>query len=74
MREITSPSHRLDEHIMRALNKIKKPSTAREIADLLNNDLGPGDLPFQTREVEAWLKNAGDRVLNLYWIERRPRR
>jgi hypothetical protein len=41
------------EHILRALNKIKKPSTAEEITELLNRDLGPGDLPFQTKEVAS---------------------
>ncbi len=53
---------------------IKKPSTPEEITELLNRDLGPGDRPFQAREVTAWLRNAGDTVLNLYWLESRPRR
>jgi hypothetical protein len=74
VREITSASPRLDEHIIRALNKIKKPSTSEEITELLNRDLSAGDRPFQTREVEAWLKSAGYMVLNLYWLESRPRR
>jgi hypothetical protein len=70
-----SPSHtRLDEHILRALNKIKKPSTAEEITELLNRDLGSDDRPFQTREVDAWLRNASARVLNLFWLGSRPRR
>ena len=71
---ITSPSRRIDEHIIRALNKIKKPSTAGEVTDLINRDLGPGDHPFQKKEVDAWLRNAGDMVLNVYWLESRPRR
>jgi len=74
MRELPNANRRLDEHIRRALNKIKKPSTAEEIAELLNRDLGPGDRPFQTREVAAWLRNADNTVLHLYWLESRPRR
>ena len=74
MRELPNANRRLDEHIRRALNKIKKPSTAAEITELLNRDLGPGDQPFQTKEVTVWLRNAGDAVLNLYWLENRPRR
>jgi hypothetical protein len=73
MRQVTS-AHRLDEHMRRALNKIKKPSSAEEIAELLNRDLGPGDRPFQVKEISAWLKGASDTVLNLYWLESRPRR
>jgi hypothetical protein len=74
MRELPNAKRRLDEHIRRALNKIKKPSTAEEITELLNRDLGPGDQPFQTREVAAWLRNADDTVLHLYWLRSRPRR
>jgi predicted Zn-ribbon and HTH transcriptional regulator len=62
------------EHVRRALNKIKKPSTAEEITELLNRELGPGDQPFQTEEIETWLRNASDKVLRLYWLETRPRR
>ena len=51
MRKVPNAKHRLDEHILRALNKIKKPGTAEEITELLNRDLGPGDQPFQVREV-----------------------
>jgi hypothetical protein len=65
---------RLDECIRRSLNKIKKPSTAEEITELLNRDLDPGDRPFQTKEVAAWLRDAGDTVLHLYWLGNRPRR
>ena len=67
-------NRRLDEHLRRALNKIRKPSTAEEITELLNRDLGPGDRPFQAREVTNWLRNAGDMVLHLHWLESRPRR
>jgi hypothetical protein len=74
MREIKSPSRRIEENILRALNKIKRPSTAEEITELLNRDLGPEDRPFETRDVEVCLRNAGDTVLNLYWLETRPRR
>ena len=74
MRELPIANRRLVEHVRRALNKIKKPSTAEEITELLNRDLGPGDRPFQAREVASWLRNADDTVLNLYWLDSRPRR
>ena len=74
MRETPNTNHRLDEHVRRALNKIRKPSTAAEIAELLNRDLEPGDRPFQPEEVAAWLRNAGDTIVNLYWLASRPRR
>jgi hypothetical protein len=66
--------NRLDEHMRRALNKIRKPSTAEEISEVLNRDLGPGDPPFQVREVSTWLRNATEDVLSLYWLKARPRR
>ena len=67
-------SRRLDEHMLRALNKIKRPSTAEEITESLNRDLGPGDRPFEKREVASWLRGAHDEVLSLYWLQTRPRR
>ena len=39
MKKIPNSSRRLREHILRALNKIRKPSTAAEITDLLNRNL-----------------------------------
>ena len=72
MRKIPNSSRRLDEHISRALNKIKKPSTAEEITELLNRDLE--DRPFQTKEVAERLGNTGDAVLTIYWSRTRPRR
>jgi NodT family efflux transporter outer membrane factor (OMF) lipoprotein len=39
MKKIPNSSRRLSEHILRALNKIKKPSTAGEITELLNRNL-----------------------------------
>ena len=74
MRHVPNAKHRLDDHIRRALNKIKKPGTAKEITELLNRDLGPGDQPFQVREVAAWLHNSQENVLCLYWLGNRPRR
>ena len=74
MRQPLNANGRLDEQVRRALNKIKKPSTAEEITELLNRDLGPRDRPSQAREVTTWLQNAGNTVLNLYWLESRPRR
>ncbi len=74
MGQAKNASARLDEPVIRALNKIKRPSTADEIADLLNRELGPGDRPFDAKEVEIWLRCAGGKVLPLYWLETRPRR
>ena len=74
MRQDPNANHRLDEHILRALNRIKKPGTAEEITELLNRDLGPGDQPFQVTEVAAWLRNSRETVLSLYWLGNRPRR
>lgn len=74
MRRIPNADRRLEDHIVRALNKIRKPSMAEEIAELVNRDLGPGERPFQTREIANWLRDASDKVLGLYWLETRPRR
>jgi hypothetical protein len=74
MRQVPNANRRLDEHVLRALNKIKKPSTAEEITELLNRALDPDDRPFQTKEIETWLRNASNRVARLYWLETRPRR
>jgi hypothetical protein len=59
MRTVSEADHRLDEHVLRALNEIKKPGTAEEVTELLNRDLGPGGQPFQVREIATWLCNAG---------------
>jgi hypothetical protein len=64
----------LDPNITRALNKIRKPSTIEEIAELLNRELDPGDRAFQTKEVAEWLRNASNTTLTLYWLRTRPRR
>jgi hypothetical protein len=74
MREIANSHRRLGEHISRALNKIRKPSTAEEITELLNRDLEPEDRPFRTKEVAEWLRNARETALTLYWSRTRPRR
>ena len=65
---------RLGEHVMKALNKIKKPSTVEEITELLNGDLAAGDRPFQTREIAAWLRRSNEKVVPLYWLDTRPRK
>jgi hypothetical protein len=70
----TPNSRRLDEHITRALNKIRKTSTAEEITELLNRELELEDQPFQTKGVAEWLRNNGDTALTLYWSRTRPRR
>ncbi len=74
MRKIPNSTRRLDEHISRALNKIRKPSTAEEITELLNRDLEIEDRPFETKEVAERLRNTGDTALTLYWSRTRPRR
>ena len=74
LRQVPNPRRRLDEYVLRALNKIKRPSTAEEITELLNEDLGPGDRPFQASEINAWLRAAGEVVTTLFWLESRPRR
>jgi hypothetical protein len=74
MREIANSRRRLGEHISRALNKIRKPSTAEEITELLNRDLEPEDRPFRTKEVAEWLRNSGNTTFTLYWSRTRPRR
>jgi hypothetical protein len=51
MDQVLNADCRLDEHVVRALNKIWKPSTAEEIAELLNHDLGPGDRPFRRKKL-----------------------
>jgi hypothetical protein len=50
MRQILK-SNRRDAHISRVLNEIRKPSTAEEIAELLNRELEAEDRPFQTKDV-----------------------
>lgn len=74
MSERANANRRLDEHLQRALNRIKNPSTAEEITNLLNLDLGPGDRPFQPKEVAKWLSSAERNVVTLYWLKTRPRR
>lgn len=72
MKKIPNSSRRLSEHILRALNKIKRPSTAGEIAELLNDDLDCEDSPFQAKDVAEWLRNTEDTALTLYWPKTRP--
>ena len=40
MKKIPNSSRRLNDQILRALNQIRKPSTAVEIKELLNRGLG----------------------------------
>jgi predicted Zn-ribbon and HTH transcriptional regulator len=74
MKKIPNSSRRLSEHILRALNQIRKPSTAGEITELLNRDLDREDSPFQLKDVEEWLRNTEDTALTLYWSRARPRK
>jgi len=74
MKKIPNSSRRLSEHILRALNQIRKPSTAGEITELLNHDLDLEERPFQPKDVEEWLRNTEDTALTLYWSRVRPRK
>lgn len=74
MSQTRNGKERFDESVVRALNKIKRPTTAQEITDLLNQELSPGDQPFATKEVETWLRDGGKKVVQLYWLATRPRR
>jgi len=74
MKKIPNSSRHLSEHILRALNKIRKPSTAGEITELVNRDLELEDRPFQAKEVAEWLRNTEATALTLYWSRARPRK
>ena len=74
MGKIPNSSRRLEDHISRALNKIRKPSTAEEITEMLNRELDPADRAIQTTEVAEWLRSNEDKALTLYWSRTRPRR
>jgi hypothetical protein len=74
MRQPPNTNPRLDEQLRRALNKIKRPSTAEEITELLNQELSPGDKPFAAEEVESWLRDSRRKIVRLYWLSIRPRR
>jgi hypothetical protein len=74
MKMIPNSDRHLGEHISRALNKIKKPSTAGEITELLNRDLEQGDRAFQEEDIAEWLRNSEDKALSLYWSKARPRK
>lgn len=65
---------RFEQCIVRALSKIKKPSTAEEITELLNQELSPCDRTFRSEEVEIWLRDRPEKVIQLYWLAIRPRR
>lgn len=74
MRKALNATSLLDTQLRRALNKIRRPSTAEEITEMLNRDLAPGDRPFQVAEVRLWLQSSGDTIMRLFWLEGRPRR
>jgi hypothetical protein len=74
MRLISSSSRHLDAHISRALNTIRKPSTAEEITELLNRELDSEDRPFETKEVAERLQISQNAVLTLYWSRTRVRK
>jgi hypothetical protein len=50
MKKIPNSSRRLNDQILRALNQIRKPSTAVEIKELLNRDLGWSASPVRLPE------------------------
>ncbi|MGA8540174.1 MAG: hypothetical protein WB566_11795 [Terriglobales bacterium] len=74
MRQTPSSTRRLDAQISRALNTIRKPSTAEEITELLNRELDSEDRPFETEEVAERLHNSQNAVLTLYWSRTRVRK
>jgi predicted Zn-ribbon and HTH transcriptional regulator len=74
MKKIPNSSRHPKEHILRALNQIRKPSTAGEITELLNRDLDREDSPFQAKDVAEWLRKTDDMALTLYWSRTRPRK
>jgi len=74
MKKTPHSSRHLNEHILRALNQIRKPSIAGEITELLNRDLDREDSPFQAKDVAEWLRKTDDMALTLYWSRTRPRK
>jgi len=74
MKKIPNSSRCLSDHISRALNKIRKPSTADEITELVNRDLELEDRPFQAKDIAEWLRKTEDTALTLYWSRARPRK
>ncbi|MGA9392265.1 MAG: hypothetical protein WBV69_17695 [Candidatus Sulfotelmatobacter sp.] len=74
MKKIRNSKQGFNDHILKALNQIKKPSTAGEITELLNRELELGDRPFQEEDVVEWLRKSEDTALTLYWSRARPRR
>ena len=74
MRQPLNANPRLGEQVRRALNKIKRPSTAEGITELLNQELSPGDNPFSEAEVVRWLRDNREKALQLYWLRNRPLR
>ena len=74
MGQIPNSNRRLDAHSSRALNTIRKPSTAEEITELLNRELDSGDRPFETKQVAERLQNSQNAVLTLYWSRIRVRK
>jgi hypothetical protein len=74
MKKTPDSSRRLSDQILRALNQIKKPSTAGEITELLNRALDLEDRPFPVKDIAEWLRETDDTVLTLYWLRARPRK
>src|ERR1700733_16178018 len=57
LKKVANSSRRLNAHILRALKKIRKPSTAEEITDLLNRDLDPGDALSKRKTSQSGAKH-----------------
>ncbi|HEV2396619.1 MAG TPA: hypothetical protein VGS27_06745 [Candidatus Sulfotelmatobacter sp.] len=74
MNYVNDASERLDRLIVRALNRIKRPSTAEEITELLNRELDSRDRSLEVKEVETGLRRLRDKAVTLYWLATRPRR
>ena len=64
-------SHRLEAHIAKALNKIRKPSTVEEITDLLNAELEAGDQSFKVEKGRVLREREWNRLDSIL-VEKSP--
>jgi hypothetical protein len=69
MREIPNSKRRLGEAITRALNKIRKPSTAEEVTVHVNPDRATDHPPFcLSRPFASIVKPIAELGINLPWV------
>jgi hypothetical protein len=69
MKKTSSSNRDRSEHILLALNKIRKPSTAGEITELLNRDLDQGERPFEEKDIAQWLRNSKDNSVDTLLVK-----